>query len=84
MSVILHHDADACAGSASAPGTTGWLGLAAAPTFALMAGWTALSGGPPDMLCMQHAAPLTGMTAMYLLMSAFHAAPWLKLIDRLG
>jgi len=33
---------------------------------------------------MQHAAPLTGMTAMYLLMSAFHAAPWLKLIGRLG
>ena len=76
---MLRRDAGPCAGSESAPGGAGWLGLAAAPTFAVMAGWTALSGGPPDMLCMQHASPFTGMTAMYALMSAFHAAPWLKL-----
>lgn len=80
MTVMLHHDA--CAGSGPAPGVAGWLALAAAPTFALMAGWTALSGGPPDMLCMQHVSPFTGMTAMYALMSAFHAAPWLRLIAR--
>jgi hypothetical protein len=60
-----------------------WLCLAAAPTFAIMALLTAFPGaGPPDMLCAaaQHASPLNGMAAMYWLMSAFHAAPWLKLI----
>jgi hypothetical protein len=58
-----------------------WLCLAATPTFAIMALLTALGGSEPDILCaaMQHASPL-GMTLMYLLMSAFHAAPWLKLI----
>ena len=37
--------------------------------------------GPPDMLCAtaQHVSPLSGMAAMYWLMSAFHFAPWLKL-----
>ena len=79
---MLRRDAGPCAGSGHAPGGAGWLGFAAAPTFAVMAGWTALSGAPPDMLCMQHASPFTGMTAMYLLMSAFHAAPWLRLMAR--
>ena len=56
------------------------LSLAAAPTFAVMALLTAvLGGGPLDMLC--GASPLTGMIPMYVLMSAFHAAPWLKLIS---
>lgn len=60
------------------------LSLAAAPTFAIMA---LLSGafdvGPPGMLCSatQHASPLSGMVVMYALMSAFHSAPWLKLIS---
>jgi hypothetical protein len=61
-----------------------WLCLAAAPTFATMAVLTAiLGGGSPDMLCssVQDASPLTGMVPMYLLMSAFHSAPWLKLIS---
>jgi hypothetical protein len=61
-----------------------WLRLAAAPTFAIMALLTAFPGvGPPDMLCAatQHASPLSGMAAMYWLMSAFHSAPWLKLIS---
>ena len=63
-------------------GAADWLCLAAAPTFAVMALLTAVfSGGAPDMLCSaQGASPLGGMTAMYLLMSAFHSAPWLKLI----
>jgi hypothetical protein len=61
---------------------TDWLCLAATPTFAVMALLTACDGGQPDMLCaaMQHASPLGGMVPMYLLMSVFHVAPWLKLI----
>jgi hypothetical protein len=41
-------------------------------------------GGTPDMLCsaLQDTSPLTGMVPMYLLMSVFHSAPWLKLISR--
>lgn len=59
-----------------------WLCLAATPTFAIMALLTAVAGGQPDMLCAatQDASPLSGMVPMYLLMSAFHSAPWLKLI----
>jgi hypothetical protein len=63
----------------------GWLGLAAAPTFVIMALLTGvLEGRQPDILCagMQHPSPLGGMVPMYLLMSAFHVAPWLKLISR--
>jgi hypothetical protein len=59
-----------------------FLCLAAAPSFAIMALLTAFAGGSaPDMLCAtaQPAPPLSGMAAMYGLMSAFHAAPWLKL-----
>jgi hypothetical protein len=72
-------------GRAPAIGAADWLGLAAAPTFATMALLTGIiSGGSPDMLCsaMQDASPLSGMAVMYLLMSAFHLAPWLRLISR--
>jgi hypothetical protein len=65
-------------------GVADGLSLAAAPTFAVMALFTAvLGGGPLDMLCSAapEASPLTGMVPMYVLMSAFHAAPWLKLIS---
>ena len=55
-----------------------FLSFAAAPTFAFMALATAV-GGAPEVLC---GSPLTGMVPMYLLMSAFHLAPWLKLIQR--
>ena len=68
---------------AAALGAAEWLSLAAAPTFAIMALLTAvLDGGPLDVLCSaaQDASPLTGMVPMYVLMSAFHSAPWLKLI----
>ena len=70
-------------GPAPVLGAAGWLGLAAAPTFAIMALLTGVGGGPPDMLCsaVQDASPLSGMVPMYLLMSAFHSAPWLKLIS---
>ena len=56
-----------------------FLPFAAAPTFAAMALVTAL-GGAQDPIC--GASSLTGMIPMYLLMSAFHLAPWLKLIPR--
>lgn len=57
-----------------------WLGLAAAPTFAVMACVTA-AGGPPAALCSAMSGPLSvhGMAAMYVLMSLFHLPPWLKL-----
>ena len=59
-----------------------WLGLAATPTFAIMALLTATRGGSADMLCSAgHGVSLGGMVPMYLLMSAFHASAWLKLIS---
>jgi hypothetical protein len=70
-------------GNAAALGAADFLYLAAAPTFAIMALLTSvLGGGSPDALCsMVSASPLSGMVLMYLLMSAFHSAPWLKLIS---
>jgi hypothetical protein len=67
---------------AAALGAAGWLGLAAAPTFAIMALLTYVSGEGADMMssAAQGVSPLSGMVPMYLLMSAFHSAPWLKLI----
>lgn len=67
-------------------GAADWLALAAAPTFAFMALLTAVPGGGPlDMLCSTApgASPFTGMGLMYLLMSAFHLGPWLRLISSL-
>ena len=60
------------------------LSLMAAPTFAIMALFTSvLGGGPLDALCSaaHGAPPLSGMVPMYVLMSAFHLAPWLKLLS---
>jgi hypothetical protein len=62
-----------------------WLSLAAAPTFAAMALLVSLYGGSmPAMLCAAapDASPLAGMVPMYLLMSAFHLPPWLRLLAR--
>jgi hypothetical protein len=61
------------------------LRLAPAPTFAIIALFTAFHGASmPNMLCSatEDPSPLTGMLPMYLLMSTFHLAPWLKLISR--
>jgi hypothetical protein len=57
-----------------------WLSLAAAPTFVIMALLTGTTGSA-DMICMTtpDAFPIGGMVPMYLLMSGFHLAPWLRL-----
>jgi len=61
-------------------GAAGWLALAASPTFALMA-WVAANHASQMALCSVGSSilPVDGMTAMYLLMSLFHLAPWLKI-----
>jgi hypothetical protein len=68
----------------SAAGAADWLYLAAAPTFAIMALLTGVHGvASPDVLCSAAvASPLGGMVPMYLLMSAFHLPPWLRLVGR--
>jgi hypothetical protein len=81
MSVAIRSESGHLVASSAA----GWLCLAAAPTFAVMALLTAAhGGGQMAMMCSAapDASPLDGMVPMYLLMSAFHAAPWLKLISR--
>ena len=60
-----------------------WLSLSAAPTFAIMALLTPVLSGTPDIFC-SAASPLSGMVPMYLLMSAFHLSPWLKLFSRIN
>lgn len=70
---------------APALGAADCLSLAAAPVFAVMALLTAFAGnGPMDAICATvfGTSAFGGMTPMYLLMSAFHLAPWLRLISR--
>jgi hypothetical protein len=60
------------------------LELAPTPTFALLA---VLSAGQEstlqNVMCSgAHSSPLTGMVTMYLLMSLFHAGPWVRLATR--
>ena len=54
------------------------LGLLAGPTFAIIGVGTALYGGPPVCSTLPHWMPIDGMASMYLLMSVFHAGPWLR------
>jgi hypothetical protein len=70
-------------GTAAARGAADWLCLAAAPTFAIMALLTGVVGGGRMAMCspLADAWPIGGMVPMYLLMSAFHSASWLKLIS---
>jgi hypothetical protein len=61
----------------------GLLSFAATPVFALMALVTTISGlEPRGGLCgVRYGTSLfAGMAPMYLLMSIFHFAPWLRLI----
>jgi hypothetical protein len=79
MSAIRHENDDM-----TLLGAADWLCLAAAPTFAIMALLSGVMGDSPlDALCSAaHASPLGGMVPMYLLMSAFHSAPWIRLLAR--
>jgi hypothetical protein len=66
-----------------ASGAAGWLALAASPVFALMALVAAFDAARPAFCASGSGIlPIDGMTAMYLLMSLFHLAPWLKLASR--
>lgn len=77
----IHSGTGRAAPENTAPlGIADWLCLAAAPTFVVMALLSCLQAGGASMMCMG-ASPLTGMAAMYLLMSAFHLAPWLRVIS---
>jgi hypothetical protein len=60
----------------------GRLGLAAAPTFALM-GWISAVGSPGMTMCsaVPTFVPINDMALMYLLMSFFHLSPWLKILS---
>jgi hypothetical protein len=87
MSQACHNNSTGAAScddedNAAARNMVRWLSLAAAPTFAVMALLTAVAGsGPLESLCSAAtASPVGGMVPMYLLMSAFHSTPWLKLI----
>ena len=62
-------------------GLAGALCLAAAPTFALMAGITWRYGGATEMICSggQGIFSPGSMVTMYALMSLFHMVPWLRL-----
>lgn len=64
-------------------GADSFLSFAAAPTFALMALMTATESEPQLLCSAAHlGSALGGMIPMYLLMSAFHLTPWLRLISR--
>lgn len=66
------------------PNAARWLGLAAAPTFAVMAVLTGLQEAATGVvLCsaLPGRSPLSGMTPMYLLMAGFHLGPWLRLVS---
>ena len=70
-------------GAAIARAAADWLGLAGAPTFAMMALMTVALGGGAEPLCSAQGSLMSGMAPMYLLMSAVHVGPWLRVISGL-
>ena len=54
--------------------------LVAAPAFAIMALLTGLSRTPDAVCSAADPSLLSGMAPMYVLMTIFHGAPWLKLV----
>ena len=57
------------------------LRLAATPIFAFMALLTGAFGHGSMAMCSSGPLALSGMVPMYLLMTAFHAAPWVRLVS---
>jgi hypothetical protein len=80
MSAISVGGGNHCAGVARV--AADWLGLAAAPAFATMALITVCLGGGAEPLCsaLRQSSLMSGMVPMYLVMSAVHVGPWLRLV----
>jgi hypothetical protein len=82
MSACDSHVCETRSHEAGGGRAAGWLSLAASPVFALMALLTGFSGGSAMAMCPMDRTPITGMALMYLLMSLFHAVPWVRVIAR--
>lgn len=71
-----------CCNEGRFDGLVNWLSYAATPVFAAMALYSIAFHGP-EMICL--ASPEgtlpSGMISMYILMSIFHATPWLRLVS---
>lgn len=82
---VISNAGDDCAIRGDAAGTSAarLLSLAAAPTFVVMAIWSAVAGGLAEMMCSSggSALSLNGMAVMYALMSVLHVSPWLTLLS---